>query len=234
MHTARYATSHLRASAEGRRARAPRGRLALVRRLCPPPVPDPAGQRPRRAGPGHRQAPGLRRPDRARGAPRLQRPRRGCPAAGLPEAHDDPGRLRPAGCRAAAGAAAPEPARLRQADQPVDAGPGGRGQLRARLDRHPRQRRDDPPDPQTARRALATGEALDHQPGSRVRAKKSARDRLIRLAASRPTWALGFEDEVWWSRLARPALSSWAGPDQPLRWVEQVVAKDDPDPKATT
>lgn len=47
-----------------------------------------------------------------------------------------------------------------------------------------------------------------------------------------PEWALGFEDEVWWSRLAQPALHAWAAADQPLRLVEQAVAKDDPDPKA--
>jgi transposase len=73
---------------------------------------------------------------------------------------------------------------------------------------------------------------VDHQPGSPVRPKKSSRDRLIRLAASHPTWALGFQDEVWWSRLALPALSSWAEPDQPLRLVERAVATDDADPKA--
>ena len=73
---------------------------------------------------------------------------------------------------------------------------------------------------------------MDHQPGPSIRAKKSARDRLIRLALTHPAWALGFEDEVWWSRLARPALHSWAEADQPLRLVEQAVAKDDPDPKA--
>jgi transposase len=54
----------------------------------------------------------------------------------------------------------------------------------------------------------------------------------MRLVATHPTWALGFEDEVWWSRLAQPALHSWAEPGQPLRLVEQAVAKDDPDPKA--
>ncbi len=70
------------------------------------------------------------------------------------------------------------------------------------------------------------------QPRPGVRPEKSARDRLIRLAATHPTWALGFEDEVWWSRLALPALHSWAEPDQPLRLVEQTVAKADPDPKA--
>jgi transposase len=47
-----------------------------------------------------------------------------------------------------------------------------------------------------------------------------------------PAWALGFEDEVWWSRLAPPALHAWAASDQPLRLVEQTVAKDDPGPKA--
>ena len=73
---------------------------------------------------------------------------------------------------------------------------------------------------------------MDHQPRPRVRTKKSARDRLIRLAASHPTWALGFQDEVWWSRLARPSLQTWVEEDDQLRLVEQVVAKDDPDPKA--
>jgi hypothetical protein len=73
---------------------------------------------------------------------------------------------------------------------------------------------------------------VDHQPGSGVRAEKSARDRLIRQAATHPTWALGFQDEVWWSRPAAPALHSWAAADRPLRLVEQTVAQDDPDPKA--
>jgi transposase len=43
---------------------------------------------------------------------------------------------------------------------------------------------------------------------------------------------LGFEDETWWTRLARPALHAWTEEDQVLRLVEQAVAKDDPDPKA--
>jgi hypothetical protein len=41
---------------------------------------------------------------------------------------------------------------------------------------------------------------------------------------------LGFADEVWWSRVARPSLHTWA--DEPLRLIEQTVARDDPDPKA--
>jgi len=62
--------------------------------------------------------------------------------------------------------------------------------------------------------------------------KKARRDRLIRLAQAHPDWLLGFEDEVWWSRLARPALHTWQDDGHPLRLVEQTVARDDPDPKA--
>lgn len=42
---------------------------------------------------------------------------------------------------------------------------------------------------------------------------------------------MGCEDETWWSRVARPALHAWSD-DDPLRLVEQIVADDDPDPKA--
>jgi DDE superfamily endonuclease len=73
---------------------------------------------------------------------------------------------------------------------------------------------------------------VDHQSRSRVRPEKSARDRLIRLAASHPTWALGFQDEGWWSRLARPSLRAWTEEDDVMHLVEPAVAKDDPDPKA--
>jgi transposase len=54
----------------------------------------------------------------------------------------------------------------------------------------------------------------------------------MRWAATHPDWVLGFEDEVWWSRLAHPTLSTWAEDERPLRMVEQTVAQDDPDPKA--
>jgi transposase len=51
------------------------------------------------------------------------------------------------------------------------------------------------------------------------------------LAEERSDWAVGYEDETWWSRVARPALHSWSAGDPP-RLVEQTVARDDPDPKA--
>ncbi len=62
--------------------------------------------------------------------------------------------------------------------------------------------------------------------------KKNARERLIRWARQQPDWVLGFQDEVWWSRLAFPALHAWTAPHQPLRLIEQRVSKDDPDRKA--
>jgi hypothetical protein len=54
---------------------------------------------------------------------------------------------------------------------------------------------------------------------------------VIALASARPDWAVGYEDETWWSRVARPALHTWTA-EPPLRVVEQTVAADDPDPKA--
>ena len=45
-------------------------------------------------------------------------------------------------------------------------------------------------------------------------------------------WAIGYQDECWWSRVALPTLHSFSAAGEPLRLVEQSVAKDDPDPKA--
>lgn len=52
------------------------------------------------------------------------------------------------------------------------------------------------------------------------------------MAAAHPDWALGFEDETWWSRVTQPTLHNWTNLDQPLRLVEQMVAPSDSDPKA--
>jgi transposase len=54
---------------------------------------------------------------------------------------------------------------------------------------------------------------------------------MIALAGTHPDWALGFQDECWWSRVARPALHAWTD-DDPVRLVEQTVTRSDPDPKA--
>jgi transposase len=53
---------------------------------------------------------------------------------------------------------------------------------------------------------------------------------LIRLAGSRPGWTVGFADEVWFSRLAQPALHAWAGTRPRLSL--HPVARDEPEAKA--
>src|SRR5215204_2016267 len=63
--------------------------------------------------------------------------------------------------------------------------------------------------------------------------EKRRRERLMRMAAEHPdSWAVGFCDESWWSRSALPSLHSWSEKGEPLRLLQQSVAKDDPDPKA--
>ncbi len=47
----------------------------------------------------------------------------------------------------------------------------------------------------------------------------------MRLVQTHPDWLLGFEDEVWWSRVTQPHLHAWAEDGRPLRLVEQTVAK---------
>jgi hypothetical protein len=74
---------------------------------------------------------------------------------------------------------------------------------------------------------------VDHLSRPRVCEKKRRRDRLIGLAQENfETWAIGFKDETWFSRLQRPSPHSWAQVGNPLSLVEQSVEKDDPDPKA--
>jgi transposase len=62
--------------------------------------------------------------------------------------------------------------------------------------------------------------------------KKHRRDSLIRLVLAHPTWALGFGDEVWWSRLAQPDQHRWANADAVTRLQELERSKEDHDPKA--
>jgi hypothetical protein len=55
---------------------------------------------------------------------------------------------------------------------------------------------------------------------------------LIAYASQHPEWAIGFVDEVCWSRFALPHLHAWQSAEQPVRLLEQSWQKDDPDPKA--
>jgi len=62
--------------------------------------------------------------------------------------------------------------------------------------------------------------------------KKNRRDSLICLALAQPSWALGFQDEVWWSRLAQPDQHRWVQQDERTRLQELQRPKEDTDPKA--
>jgi transposase len=61
--------------------------------------------------------------------------------------------------------------------------------------------------------------------------KKARRDRYIRLAGKHAEWVVGFVDEVWWSRLARPPLRAWSAGD-PLKMHVLSRPDSDPDPVA--
>jgi transposase len=54
---------------------------------------------------------------------------------------------------------------------------------------------------------------------------------VIRLAAGHPEWVLGYEDEVWFSRLAQPQVHSWTS-QSPLRL--QAKEPDSREPKEAT
>ena len=49
---------------------------------------------------------------------------------------------------------------------------------------------------------------------------------------AQPTWALGFGDAVWWSRLAQPAQHAWTDAETTHKLQELRRPTDEPDPKA--
>jgi hypothetical protein len=65
-----------------------------------------------------------------------------------------------------------------------------------------------------------------------MREKKGARPTDPPGRHTHPDWALGFEDETWFNRLAQPKMHTWADAGRPLHLVEQLMPKDDPAPKA--
>jgi hypothetical protein len=79
---------------------------------------------------------------------------------------------------------------------------------------------------------VETRQTLDHQPRSGVCTKKKRRDRLIQRANTRPMGALGFGDEVWWSRLAHPNQHCWTDTAAIPKLQELTPRVEDADPKA--
>jgi hypothetical protein len=52
------------------------------------------------------------------------------------------------------------------------------------------------------------------------------------VAQAHPRWVVGFEDEVWWSRLAQPEQHRWVGETELTRLQELERAKEDSEAKA--
>ena len=53
------------------------------------------------------------------------------------------------------------------------------------------------------------------------------------MAEHHQDWALGYVDEVWWSRLAQPRMHAWCfDNDQPLRLLQKRKDKDEQEPLA--
>ena len=222
-----HASPSLGASPDGRRAPGPGGRPALGSGLHPAACPRPAGERPRRARPGHRPDARLRRADRPRRHPRVQPAgtRRADP--GLLASPRGPCRLRRGRGRAAQGPVAPRPARVRPPDQPVDARSGGRDRARRRADRDPGPGRGGAGHPGATRRPVGAGQAPDHRPRPGARTGKSARGRPIPPARPHPARAPGLAGGVRRSRVAQPAGRAWPAAGTPLRVADRAVAREE-------
>lgn len=55
---------------------------------------------------------------------------------------------------------------------------------------------------------------------------------MIARAKGNQDYALGYQDETWWSRVTQPRLHTWSEEGAELHLVEQTVTKGDADPKA--
>src|SRR5919197_2043730 len=208
-YTEQHASTIMYTTARCRRAACLGSRVALVVWLYRSALPDAARERRRSAY--HRDCPlvALQRPDCTQRHSRFREARTGRLATEIVAPTHHAGRVDRPRSRAAARAATSKPAHFRQAEQRLDPRTGRRGQLCPRHYLAPGQRRNHPQRTQAVGRVLEACQTLDYQPRSRLPQEKKRRDRLIRLATNHPTWALGFADEVWWSRLAQPDQHGW-------------------------
>jgi hypothetical protein len=206
-------------------------RTPVRRSLSRTALPGRAGQRVGCRGAADCTPSGGQRPNRAQCRARVQSPGGSVSAAQLLAAPHHTRAVGERGSSAAPGVVAPESSDLRPSDQSVDLRVSRRGEFCPRPHPPAGQSRSDPHGFAPLGGELAASQGLDYQSRLGVYPQKKARDRLIRLVASHPEWALGFEDETWWSRVAQPALHAWAPAQQPLRLIEQTVPSADPDPK---
>src|SRR3989454_10934823 len=231
-YTPGYAKTFMCTPAYGGRAGNSGNRSPVPVRLYGTPLPDAPRQC--RGPVDHHDCaqPALHRSNRPQCHSCLSPPRpRGAAAPLIAPTHHG-NHLRCGGLRVPPGPVAPESADVRPTHEPVDARAGRRGQFRPGPDATPGQRRNHSAGPAPVAGVLEAGQALDDQPRSGLSPKKKRRDRLIQQALTHPTWALGFEDEVWWSRLAQPEQHCWTDAEATQKLQELTPATDDPDPKA--
>src|SRR3954454_19850761 len=232
-YTLGHEKTHLHPCLDRGRTADPAGGVAFVQGLCVASLPDPPGQCPGPDGPCDWRDTGVRRSDRPQCPACLHYPGASGPdAAVLRPPADAACGLRCPAARAVADAAAPESPHLWPSHQSVDLTAGGQGGVCRGADGPADQWGSDPPSAGAPRGTLATGQTLDHQSRSGVHTKKKRRDRLMALARTHPTWALAWEDEVWWSRLAQPALHTWRPDHDPLRLQELTLPCAERTPKA--
>jgi transposase len=231
-YTIEYANTLSCALAHGGRAGHPEDRSPVNVRLYRTPLPDAPRQCCGAVNHSHCLPPALHRPDRAQRHSCLSPTwPRWVAAAIVATAHPgDP--LRCWGLRVPPGPVAPESADVRQAHESVDTRSGRRGQFCPGTHAAIGQRRSDSSGPPPIGGGLEACQALDHQSRSGLSPKKQRRDRLIQRAMAQSTWALGFGDEVWWSRLAQPDQHSWTDTEVTHKLQALTAPTDDPDPKA--
>ena len=231
-YTLGHEKTHLYPSFDRGRTADPPGGPPVIQCLCVTPLSALARQCPRPDRPRDCRDAGLRRSDGPQCPSCLQYARPGLPAAPVLRAAADPAcRLRCAAPRAVTRLLAPESAHLWLPHQPVDVGAGSREGLCRGPHAPAHQWRKHSPRLGMPRCPLEAGQTLDHQSRSRVHPKKKRRDRLMALAVTHPTWGLGCGDEVWWSRLAQPAMHAWAPDEQALRLVKKRGPKPIPSRK---
>ncbi len=206
-----YEITSLHPTFDRKRTRPHPGWLTLERCLCLAPQPDSARVRARRTSASHSQPMRLPQTNGAQHHPRLQCPGTRGAARRLIASPSTAYDLSRGGVRGIAGSLASQPSRLWPRYQCVDVAPGGLDQLRTGTHSQARFWRECPARPQTDGKELETCQTVDYQPRSAIPSKKNARDRLIAWTSQQSGWAIGFLDEVWWSRFALPRLSAQAG-----------------------
>src|SRR5437660_4203773 len=203
-YTQAHETTHFCPRPFRRRTEVAHRRVAFLGCLCTSSQPDPVGFSAWGSCPQDREGPVLRRTNGSPCDPRVQPARTCSPASRLepppPPSHRS---ARRRDRRHVQNSVASPASRLWLPDQSVDTRLARQTVCSFGLDGTGGLHRDHAPNAQPGRDQLETRQALDHQSRPVVRGKKTARDRLLTWASQEKQaliWAIGFLDEVWWSR----------------------------------